>query len=110
MGGRIICSVLRRGASSTLRFQRIGSLGDKFVYLVTNDANKIIAATSQDSFNFGNLPGGTYRVWGLAYGGQLLAKAGQDIFSDVLADDCSGLSFNSITVNRQIPQGEASHC
>ena len=93
------------GASSTLRFQRVGSLGDKFVYLVTNDDNKIIAATSQDSFNFGNLPGGTYRVWGLAYGGQLLAKAGQDIFNDVLADDCSGLSFNSITVNRQIPLG-----
>ncbi len=93
------------GASSTLRFQRVGSLGEKFVYLVTNNANKIIAATSQDSFNFGNLPGGTYRVWGLAYGGQLLAKAGQDIFSDVLADDCSGLSFNSIAVNRQIPLG-----
>lgn len=93
------------GSSSTLRFQRVGSLGEKFVYLVTNDANKIIAATSQDSFNFGNLPGGTYRVWGLAYGGQLLAKAGQDIFNDVLADDCSGLSFNSITVNRQIPLG-----
>jgi hypothetical protein len=93
------------GASSTLRFQRIGSLGDKFVYLVTNEANKIIAATSQDSFSFGNLPGGTYRVWGLAYGGQLLARAGQDIFTDFLADDCFGLSFNSITVNRQIPLG-----
>lgn len=93
------------GASSTLRFQRVGSLGDKFVYLVTNDANKIIAATSLDSFNFGNLPGGTYRVWGLAYGGQLLAKAGQDIYTDLLADDCFGLSFNSITVNRQLPLG-----
>lgn len=93
------------GASSTLRFQRVGSLGDKFVYLVTDDANKIIAATSLDSFNFGNLPGGTYRVWGLAYGGQLLAKAGQDIYTDLLADDCFGLSFNSITVNRQLPLG-----
>ena len=93
------------GASSTLRFQRIGSLGEKFVYLITNNENKIIAATSQDSFNFGNLPGGTYRVWGLAYGGQLLAKAGQDAFNDLLADDCFGLSFNSITVNRQLPKG-----
>jgi hypothetical protein len=93
------------GSSSTLRFQRVGSLGDKFVYLITNNSNKIIAATSLDSFNFGNLPGGTYRVWGLAYGGQLLAMAGQDALTDLLADDCSGLSFNYITVNRQIPLG-----
>jgi hypothetical protein len=93
------------GESGTVRFLRGLGVGTAFVYLVTDTTNKIIAITPADTFSFRSFPSGNFRVWSLAYGGQLLAKVGQNAALDKLSDDCWVLSQNFITIQRQIPKG-----
>jgi hypothetical protein len=93
------------GVSTVAKFQRIGSNGDNFAYLITDPSNKILQVTTRDSFDFGNLAGGVYRIWGLTYSGKLLAQVGQQANTATLSDDCFSLTFNFITLNREIPDG-----
>ncbi len=89
-----------------IRFDSTGVIGRAFAYLITDDQNIILAVLdSVDRQDFNTAPEGICRVWGLAYGGNLLAEEGQDAAAVALADDCFDLSDNFITVIREIPEG-----
>jgi hypothetical protein len=42
-----------------------------YVFLLTNESNKILDIIRQGYYDFTNYPAGNYRVWGLSYTGQL---------------------------------------
>ena len=78
---------------------------DNYTYLITDEDNIILAIDDDGTFDFEGADVGTCRVWGLAYGGTLLAEVGDDAASAILADGCFGLSDNFITIRRESVDG-----
>jgi len=95
----ISCTVDGNGSVS------ISSTSDSFTGYagVVTDTNNVILLVSADAneIDLGSLPqDAVYRVWGLAYTGNLTARVG-DVISDVaLADNCFELSENSLEVTQ----------
>lgn len=85
-------------------FDSSGVTSPAYTYLITDELNIIQAIPGADRFNFGELPNGVYRIWGLAYSGNLLAAVGDDAGSDVLSDNCSALSSNFILIVNEEPE------
>jgi hypothetical protein len=65
-------------------------------FIVSNAQNIIRSILPADSLNFDTLPAGVFRVWGLSHSGNLLAKAGDNLDSVALADNCFDLSDNFV--------------
>ncbi|MCO6478407.1 MAG: hypothetical protein J5I94_17385, partial [Phaeodactylibacter sp.] len=86
------------GAPDVLSFTNTSVGADNYTYLITDEDNIILAIDDDGSFDFEGADVGICRVWGLAYGGALLAETGDDAAAAVLADGCFGLSDNFITV------------
>ena len=80
------------------------SVGE-YTYLVTDDMGTILQTQDAGAFDFETAPFGTCRIYGLAYQGTLLAVPGDNVNSGVLADDCSALSSNYVTVIREMARG-----
>lgn len=74
--------------------------GSNYSYVVTNANNIIVGAATGNMFDFGTVPAGNYRVWGVAHAGPLNAPIGANITTSVLSNQCYGLSSNFVTVQR----------
>ena len=85
--------------SSIIEFESTTG-GGNYAFVVTDESNLIIAAASDNTFDFGTLPAGTYRVWGVAHAGALNAPVGANITATILSAQCFGLSSNFVTVQR----------
>lgn len=89
------------GIPDTVRFENTGADGPAYVYVLT-DTNNIILTLSDDGvIDFDSLGGGTFRLWGLAYGGNITAMAGDTASLVSLADSCFALSGNFVTIDNQ---------
>ncbi|MCB9299347.1 MAG: T9SS type A sorting domain-containing protein [Lewinellaceae bacterium] len=86
------------GNADLLQFDSIQASNSPYVYVITDSDNIIVAFANGDSFDFEGLPGGVYRVWGLAYTGNLTAQIGDDAAAAPLSDDCFSLSSSFINV------------
>lgn len=75
-------------------------IGSDYVYLITDENNIILNITTSAEINFEGVPAGICRIWGLGFGGNLLAGEGDNAAEVELADDCFSLSNNFITVTR----------
>jgi hypothetical protein len=93
------------GVADVLGFVNTSGGADEYTYLITDTDNIILAIAPSGSFDFEGADVGVCRVWGLAYGGTLLAEVGDDAAAAVLADGCFGLSENFITVRRESVEG-----
>jgi ribose 5-phosphate isomerase len=93
------------GANGTIEFDSLQTSNTPYVYLVTDTNNIILDIVDTDSYNFVGLAEGTYRVWGLAYTGNLLATVGSSAENNPLSDDCFDLSDNIILVINQPTDG-----
>ncbi|MEQ8702668.1 MAG: T9SS type A sorting domain-containing protein [Phaeodactylibacter sp.] len=93
------------GISDVLSFTSTGDMTAGYVYLLTDENNIIIEIIDGDSYDFDLLSEGNYRVWGLAYAGDLLAEPGDDAAATQLAESCFGLSDNFIEIERALPDG-----
>lgn len=74
--------------------------GANYSYIVTNNNNLIVGVATGSTFDFGTVPAGNYRVWGVAHAGPLNAPIGANITTSVLSNQCYGLSENFVTVER----------
>lgn len=91
--------------SDILQFDSTGTSRGAYIYVITDTQNRIQNGISGDRFNFEFIGTGTFRIWGLAYTGNLTARIG-DIVTDVpISDDCYDLSDNFTTVVRSQPDG-----
>lgn len=87
-----------------LTFVNTSTAAAGYVYLVTDTLGKILAVVTDSSYNFNNLPIGTYQVWGLSYTGALTAAVNDNI-GELLSDACYDLSSNVITVTQKDVEG-----
>lgn len=88
-----------------LTYSSSGATGNGFVFLITDLNNVIISVTTDTQLDAGALGLGNFRIWGLAFNGNLLAEAGQDAATATLAEGCYDLSSNFIEVLREAPDG-----
>ncbi|MEM1357893.1 MAG: hypothetical protein AAGF89_06830, partial [Bacteroidota bacterium] len=72
-----------------------------YVVLVTDTANVVqLIAEDLTSIPLGNLPPGDYRVWGLAYTGNVTVMVGDDADVVALADNCYELTPEFVPVTQ----------
>ncbi len=81
--------------------------GANFTYLVTNEDNVIIGNIDTDTFNFEQTVPDAYRIWGLAYTGNLTFIPGDTAGVQSLSSDCFTLSDNFISLNVVLPEAGA---
>ena len=93
------------GNPDVFQFVGTGSTSDSFVYLITEGDGSIIKFSNSTTLNFENSDPGICQIWGLAYFGQLLASAGENLFDVELASGCYELSQSPIEVNRVLVDG-----
>ncbi|RMF03943.1 MAG: hypothetical protein D6772_01415, partial [Bacteroidetes bacterium] len=75
-------------------------IGAGYVYLITDADNIILDISTTPDIDFEGAPAGLCRIWGLAYGGNLLAMPGDNAAEAILSDVCFSLSENFVTVTR----------
>ena len=93
------------GVPDVFNFANTSVGADNYTYLITDENNIILAINDDGSADFDGASTGACRVWGLAYGGALLAEVGDDAATAALADGCFGLSDNFITIRRETVDG-----
>jgi ribose 5-phosphate isomerase len=104
-GGEETFACVGDGVPDVVNFVNTSGSADEYTYLITDTDNNILAIAPSGSFDFEGADVGVCRVWGLAYGGVLLAEAGDNAATAVLSDGCFGLSDNFITVRREAVEG-----
>ncbi len=92
------------GNPDVITFDSIGATGN-YAYVITDEANVILAIANGDSNDFDGAPAGNCRVWGLAFSGNVLAMPGDTATNVTLTDGCFDLSDNFLTVVREVPEG-----
>lgn len=93
--------------ANVLSFSNTGVSTGEYTYVVTNSINTIVAISSDSEIDFNALPENTYRVWGLAYTGNLTAVVGDNAATAQLSNECFDLSSNFIVVAVDTPEGGA---
>lgn len=106
-GEQLVYTCPGDGVADVIRFDSTGTSQGAYTYVVTDEANVILALPGGDEFDFDGAPAGTCRVWGLAYAGDITAEVGDTASAVDLASECFSLSDNFITVVRETPEGGA---
>ncbi len=82
------------------------STSPAYAYVVTYEDNAIVGIIDgNNTFQFNNLPTGTCRVYGVAYGGDILADLGDDITTVDFSSSCFDLSDNFVEIVKTVPDG-----
>lgn len=69
-----------------------------YAYLITDVLNTVILLGDFNDFDFEFFGAGTFRIWGMAYTGNILVQPGDNAANTPLADACYDLSDNFITI------------
>jgi hypothetical protein len=93
----LVC--LGDATADTLNLTNTSGTDNEYAYLITNESNFIIDFSTEASVPIAMLAPGTYRIWGVAYTGALLASPGFIADEATLARECFELSENFITLN-----------
>ncbi|HMQ48737.1 MAG TPA: T9SS type A sorting domain-containing protein [Saprospiraceae bacterium] len=104
-GGREIFVCPGDGNPDVVQFDSTETSSNPYVYLVTDESNFIFQILTEDSFDFESLPEGIYRVWGMAYTGNIISGIGSNAGDDPQTDDCWDLSDSFILVHVAHPEG-----
>lgn len=73
-----------------------------YAYILTSTSNTVLAVYDNPLIDFGDLPVGTYRVWGLSWSGKFTSDfVGLDASQLIWSDDCFELSDNFVAVDRR---------
>lgn len=101
--GTSICS--QAGEPLLISYDSTGTSAGPYAYVITDTANVIVAIVAGDTFDWSTLPNADYRVWGLAFTGNVLVGPGDDADDGNLTDDCFDLSDNFIETIIGTPEG-----
>lgn len=88
-----------------LNFSAPAAQSPSFTWVITDENNTILRFFSGNAFDFGQLNSGAYRVWALAYSGELLAQVGDDAGAVQLSGECSALSTNFVSITVEAVDG-----
>ncbi len=93
------------GKPDLVSLTNTGNSSGSYAYLVTTDANVLVAIVNGNTFDFDALPEGRYRLWGLAFTGNILVQPGQNVSLFPITNQCADLSDNFVSVVNEIPTG-----
>ncbi len=88
------------GLEDIITFESADNIGTNYAFVVTDDADNILAVLEGDSNDFEEAGGGICHLWGIAYEGDLLLPL-EGTINDIAADGCFQLSENFVTIDRQ---------
>jgi hypothetical protein len=91
--------------ADVLPFEVADASNSNYLFLITDEAGILISTFSGPEFDFNDTGKGIVRVYGLAYTGDLLIEAGDDIQAGPLTSDCFDLSENFVTLDRLLVDG-----
>jgi hypothetical protein len=74
------------------------AVGDKYIYLIADKQQKLLATSPTNNFDLSAFNGGVYQIYGLSYSGTLNLKSGDIIPIDNSANECGSWSKNKVTV------------
>lgn len=116
-GTEIVAGTIRANTNLTQLFYCIDSKMVDTIRLTNNrssiNTTYVYLGIQQDTIRFVSqtgvlisteLPAGITQIFGIAYKGNFLGKPGDKVSSHRLVDSCYGVSTNSITVNKDLPQ------
>ncbi|MBK9489872.1 MAG: hypothetical protein IPO07_14680 [Haliscomenobacter sp.] len=92
---KVLCGVSK---DSTLMISTSTLLVQNYVYLVTDTFNQIVSISTSNQVRILGEQEGYFRIWGLGYSGELLAKAGENATTAALSSQCWDLSDNLVQV------------
>ena len=93
------------GNADAIDFAVSGNSADNFIYVVTDANGIILGLPPANTVDIEGECKGDCLVWGLSYTGNLTAQMGANALTTALSDDCFDLSDNSVTVQRDVPDG-----
>jgi hypothetical protein len=97
------------GIPDTVRFESMGAEGPFYAFVLTDTNNVILGLADDGAIDFEGLGDGVFRVWGLAFSGNLTAMVGDTASAGSLTDGCFDLSSNFVTVfNKETIGGTVS--
>jgi len=88
------------GVADVVNFTNNSSSTADYAYVITDGNNNILAVNVGNSFNFDVAPAGVCRVFGFSYTGNIMAQAGDLVYTTRFSDGCYLISSNAITVYR----------
>ena len=116
-GTEMVAGTIRTNTNLTQLFYCIDSKMVDTIRLANNrssiNTSYVYIGIQQDTIRFVSetgillsteLPAGITQIFGIAYKGNFLGKPGHQVSSRRLVDSCYGVSTNSITVNKDLPQ------
>ncbi len=93
------------GKPDMVQLSTTGNSSGTYAFVLTNDNNAFISVLPGASIDFDTLPVGVYRIWGLAFTGNLIIQPGDDAALVEISDACYDLSDNFIRVATELPDG-----
>lgn len=96
---------LTQNANYSLQVNRSNSLGEKYIYLLTNSRKEILSTSINGQFSINNLSSGQYGITGLAYTGSLSFGTGSRIDTTLFSNECYSLSENTLNFQKTITDG-----
>ncbi|MCB9319027.1 MAG: T9SS type A sorting domain-containing protein [Lewinellaceae bacterium] len=94
------------GSPDWILLSNTSGITGSYVYLVTDTTGVIHQMIAQDSFDLESILGGeSGRIYGLSFSGNLLIVPDSTSIQDALADGCTILSENYLTINQVVVDG-----
>ena len=89
----------------SVQVARFNSLGEKYIYLLTNNRSEIISTSVNGQFSLNNLNSGQYSISGLSYTGSLSFGTGSRMDTTIFSNECYSLSENTLNFQKTITDG-----
>ncbi|MEM7391803.1 MAG: hypothetical protein AAF492_05585 [Verrucomicrobiota bacterium] len=97
-------AICKDGIPDPITVTNTSSSGFNYAYIVTDDADTVLAFPPGNVIDLDGAPVGICRVYGISYSGTLNTTTGVDIAS-ITSDGCSDLSDNYVRITRSVADG-----
>lgn len=89
----------------SVRFKSALTHNSRFAYILTSEKDTVIRILAADTLHLVGPNKGICKIWGLAYTGDLLIKAGEVLKNGTLASGCSDVSAKAVILIKDEPVG-----
>ncbi|MFT4679823.1 MAG: hypothetical protein ACJAV7_001781 [Flavobacteriales bacterium] len=99
--GETTINIVIDGTADVISFATDSDSDEDYTYIVTDDAENILAVLGDNSNDFDPAGAGECHLYGVSHWGDLTAEVGTSI-DDISAEGCFELSSNFVTVIREV--------
>jgi hypothetical protein len=99
--GETTINIIIDGVADVISFETDSDSDEDYTYIVTDDAENILAVLADNSNDFDPAGAGECHLYGVSHWGDLTAEVGTSI-DDISAEGCFEVSSNFVTVIREV--------